>query len=103
MVEFGMNDLAKKIRYARRHADISQKKLGKKLGVSEMAISAYETGRAIPPWPALRKISENTGFPLEYFTEEKNENVTLNDLKKEIDKIKNNLQKILKLLSKNEK
>ena len=40
MVELGMNDLAKKIRYARRHADISQKKLGKKLGVSEMKLGA---------------------------------------------------------------
>lgn len=98
-----MDDLAKKIRYARRNADLSQKMLGKKLGVSEMAISAYETGRAVPPWPALKKISQLTGFPLDYFTEEKNQSVTIEELNTEIKKMKTDIKKILKILNGHEK
>lgn len=93
-----MDGLAHKIRYARRNKNLSQKKLGKKLELSEMAISAYETGRATPPWPTLKKISDITGFSLEYFTEKKNKNVSLESLDKNIKKIQKGVSKILKIL-----
>jgi len=41
---------------------MSQKQLAKKLGISDKTISAYETGRAIPPTPTLTKIAEITGI-----------------------------------------
>jgi len=41
-------------------ADMSQKELAKKLGVSDKTVSAYETGRAIPPTITLAKISKIT-------------------------------------------
>lgn len=95
-----MVGLAHKIRYARRNADLSQKELGEKLGISDMAISAYETGRAIPPWPTLKRISDITGFSLEYFTEEKTNSLSLESLSNDIKKIEKNIRKILTILDK---
>lgn len=40
---------------------MSQKDLAKRLGLSNKTVSAYETGRAIPPAPVLEKISNATG------------------------------------------
>jgi transcriptional regulator with XRE-family HTH domain len=45
-------------------AGISQRDLAKQLGVSDKTISAYETGRAIPPSSALTKISEITNVSI---------------------------------------
>ncbi|OJI09200.1 hypothetical protein COT69_01120 [candidate division WWE3 bacterium CG09_land_8_20_14_0_10_39_24] len=50
----------KNIKRARVLADMSQKELAKKLGVSDKTVSAYETGRAIPPTITLAKISKIT-------------------------------------------
>lgn len=95
-----MDGLAHKIRYARRHNNLSQKKLGQKLGLSKMAISAYETGRAVPPWPTLKKISDITNFPLAYFTGENTKQVTLEDISREMATIKKDVSRILEHLLK---
>lgn len=49
------------IKKVRVTSGLSQKQLAKKLGVSDKTVSAYETGRAIPPTPTLAKIAEITG------------------------------------------
>lgn len=53
--------LAKNIKIARATSGLSQKQLADKIGISEKTISAYETGRAIPPSPTLAKIADVTG------------------------------------------
>ena len=65
-----MSELSNKIRFARRNSNLSQKELSKEVGVFVTTISAYETGRAVPPWKTLQKIANITGFALDYFTEE---------------------------------
>ena len=67
-----LNDLAKRIRAARSHARLSQHALGKNIGLSDKAISAYEKGRSQPPLENLRKIANATDYPLTYFTEGEN-------------------------------
>lgn len=52
--------LFKNIKKARIAARLSQEELARKLGVSAKTISAYETGRAIPPSPTLIRIAEIT-------------------------------------------
>ena len=52
--------LFKNIKKARLLAEMSQKQLAKKIGISDKTISAYETGRAIPPAPTLTKIVGTT-------------------------------------------
>jgi len=53
--------LFKNIKKARATAGLSQKELADRLGVSDKTVSAYETGRAIPPTPTLANIAEITG------------------------------------------
>jgi transcriptional regulator with XRE-family HTH domain len=50
--------LYKNLKLARISANVSQKELAEKLGLSDRAISAYETGRAIPPSSTLARIAE---------------------------------------------
>ena len=52
--------LFKNIKKARVTSELSQKDLAKRLGLSDRTISAYETGRAIPPLPVLTKIASIT-------------------------------------------
>jgi transcriptional regulator with XRE-family HTH domain len=52
--------LVKNIKKARISSGLSQKDLAKKLGVTDKTISAYETGRAIPPMPTLTRIAKYT-------------------------------------------
>uniref|UniRef100_A0A7C4XVD9 NUDIX domain-containing protein n=1 Tax=candidate division WWE3 bacterium TaxID=2053526 RepID=A0A7C4XVD9_UNCKA len=58
------NLLFRNIRMARVQAGLSQKDFARKLGVSDKTISAYETGRAIPPTKALSKIASIAGLSL---------------------------------------
>lgn len=68
-----LNELAIRIREARRNAHLSQDELGKQIGVSDKSVSAYEQGRSTPPINKLKKIAESTSHPLSYFTQEDNE------------------------------
>lgn len=86
--------LAKVINRARKLAKLSQKELGNKLSISDKTISAYESGRAIPPVPTLQKIAEITNQPIDMFfqSDEKNEvnltNLKLDIILEELNKIK---------------
>ena len=49
----------------RKKLGLSQKDLGKKVGVVQGTISAYETGKQIPDVQHLHKLEEFFGFSLE--------------------------------------
>ena len=53
------------IKRARIASGLSQRQLAKKLGLSDKTVSAYETGRAIPPTQTLTKIAKLTKTPLQ--------------------------------------
>lgn len=72
-----VNELAMRIRDARRNAHLSQDELGKHIGVSDKSVSAYEQGRSTPPISKLKKIAEATRHPLSYFTQEENNDAVL--------------------------
>ncbi|MFC1621985.1 helix-turn-helix transcriptional regulator [Patescibacteria group bacterium] len=56
--------LGLKIREIRRKSNLSQDRFGNKLGVSGKTISAYETGKTLPPLRILEKISEIYKIPI---------------------------------------
>jgi ADP-ribose pyrophosphatase YjhB (NUDIX family)/DNA-binding XRE family transcriptional regulator len=56
--------LFRNIRVARTQAGLSQKELARKLKVSDKTVSAYETGRAIPPTKVLANIATITNVSL---------------------------------------
>ena len=72
-----INELARRIREARRNAHLSQDELGKHIGVSDKSVSAYEQGRSTPPIDKLKKIAFSTNHPLAYFTQDDNQEALL--------------------------
>jgi len=58
------NHFGKQIKRLRNKRNLSQSRFGKKLGLSGQAISAYETGKSMPPPRVLRDITAiyNTTF-----------------------------------------
>jgi len=60
--------LTYKIKKARKESKMSQKELGEALGVSDKAISSYESGRATPPLQTLQRLAKITQRPISYFT-----------------------------------
>jgi transcriptional regulator with XRE-family HTH domain len=62
--------LARRIKRARHEAGLSQKELGKKLKLSDKAISSYEVARSQPTLDTLRRIGQATQRPITYFVDE---------------------------------
>lgn len=54
------------IRRLRREKDITQKELGKAVGVAESTISLYESGRNIPDLNMMRKLALFFNVSLDY-------------------------------------
>lgn len=54
------------IRRLRREKDITQKELGKAVGVAESTISLYESGRNIPDLNMMRKLAIFFNVSLDY-------------------------------------
>jgi len=52
-----IENLGGQIKKIRNEKGLSQKRFGEKIGVSGKSISAYETGKVIPPIIILEKIS----------------------------------------------
>lgn len=50
---------------ARRRAGLTQAELGRRAGVAQSVISAYESGRRQPPLPILRELVAATGHDLD--------------------------------------
>jgi len=77
--------LFQNIKKARVSSGLSQKELAKKLGVSDKTVSAYETGRAIPPTPTLAKIAEITKVSMSKMVGEESDEKT--EISRRLEKI----------------
>lgn len=67
-------DLSEKIYNMRKKSSISQKELGKLTGVSNRAVSKWETGLSRPSTANLYKLSKIFNVPVEYFISDIAEN-----------------------------
>jgi len=91
--------LFKNIKKIRILAGLTQKELAEKVGVSGKTISAYETGRALPPLPVLVKITEATGKRLEdLIGDEKSFNFS--DTEKKIENLEERVSNLEQLIIK---
>lgn len=86
---------AKRLREARKNARISQLELGEGIGVSDKSISAYEQGRAEPPFQKLKKIAEITKQSLNFFTDQ---DIAQTMLEKKVEALEKELAEVKKLL-----
>lgn len=82
--------LFRNIKAARVQAGLSQGQLANKVGVSDKTISAYETGRAIPPTVALFSIAKATGVSLLQLTGFKQKSPE-NSISKKLDSLAENI------------
>lgn len=74
-----LKNIGKKIRQYREESGMSQKKLGIALGLSDKAVSAYESGRTLPPLETLFRISQELNIPLKFFLSEDSEELTFDE------------------------
>ena len=75
-----INSIAEKIKSIRTDNGISQRELAKKLGLSNRAVSKWESGLSYPSTENLIRIAEVFSVPLEYFFEKaREEKEKLND------------------------
>jgi transcriptional regulator with XRE-family HTH domain len=61
--------IGERIRKIRESEGVSQRSLGISLGLSDKAISSYESGRTLPPLETLFRISIELKKPIGYFIE----------------------------------
>ena len=99
-----MDKIGLRIREYRERAGVSQKKLGFALGLSDKAVSAYESGRTLPPLETLGRISTELKKPLKYFLIDDSEDSTfddrLNEVEKQLQSILNEVKDIKKNIKK---
>lgn len=81
--------ISNKIKTLREKKGLSQDRFGSKIGVSGKSISAYETGRCMPPLKVLETISVVYDTAVFYIGDRKKESISemISVLKKEISKI----------------
>lgn len=87
-----MDNIGESIRTFREKAGVSQRKLGISLGLSDKAISAYESGRTVPSIETLIRIAEILNITLDDLWESSTKNSTLTKL----DQIEKDLNRLLK-------
>jgi len=61
-----MKTFALKVKEAREISDLSQRALAEKIGVSQRAITAYETGVSLPRGTTARKLAKALNVSVEY-------------------------------------
>ena len=61
-------EFGRRFKAALAYADIRNYELAYKLGVTKMQISYYCTGQNVPRTARLKRISEITGVPFDFFT-----------------------------------
>ena len=78
--------VGERIRKAREENGISQKKLGLMLGLSDKAISAYESGRTFPPLDTLFRIAKELDRDISYFVTSDQDTINCADAVSRIEK-----------------
>lgn len=87
-----ISNIGQKIREYREKAGVSQKKLGMSLGLSDKAVSAYESGRTLPPIETLYRIAEELDKPVKFFLSDESEEVKLDQ---RLEQIESGVKKLL--------
>lgn len=84
--------IGERIKRARESKGLSQKILGVKLGLSDKAISSYESGRTVPPIETMFKIAKELDRPISYFLETKEDDASLLE---RVDRIEKSMQNFI--------
>ncbi len=95
-----------KLKKAREERKVSQRNLGMLLGLSDKAISSYESGRTLPTLETLIRLSEELNKPMVYFLDDNFVQESLidkiNEMEIELKHISDNIRDVKKMLIENE-
>lgn len=69
--------IGERLRKTREYLGISQKSLGMSLGLSDKAISSYESGRTLPPIETLFKMAKELRKPVSFFISDVEDDSTI--------------------------
>ena len=86
-------DFSEKIRFLRKKNKLSQAELGKKVGVSNRAVSKWETGESFPSTDTLLSIATVFGVTLDFFLKNDEKQVR----KKEVESGMESLRELYKI------
>lgn len=101
--------LSEKVKIFRKNLNLSQKDLGKKVGIDQKQICRYETGESDPPIDILKKLAEVFGVTVDFLLNDSKDNALtkfgFNDKElfiycQTIDKMPEEIRKAVKLLLK---
>lgn len=99
-----IKELGKKIRSARELKGLSQKKLGLILGLSDKAISSYESSRTYPPLDTLYQIAKELDKSIDYFITKDDSKldieIKLQILEKKMDELKKGITELIDQINK---
>ncbi len=84
--------IGERIKKTRESEGLSQKLLGVKLGLSDKAISSYESGRTTPPIETMFKIAKELKKPISFFLESEEDDASLLE---RIDRIERSMQQFV--------
>lgn len=101
-----MYQFGKRLKEIRERMGLSQKTLGMMLGLSDKAISSYESGRTVPPLETLQKIAEELHIPLSQLLLADDQTFSISnkliDIEKKLNDIINEIQEIKQDLAQEE-
>lgn len=60
-------ELGQKIKLIRKEKKLTQKELGRRIEVSEAAVSQYEAGKRQPDWDTMARLAKTLDVELSYF------------------------------------
>jgi transcriptional regulator with XRE-family HTH domain len=99
-----IKELGKKIRVARELKGLSQKKLGLILGLSDKAISSYESSRTYPPLDTLYQIAKELDKSMDFFITKDDGKldieVKLQSIEKKMDELRNSITDLITQVNK---
>jgi len=97
------NKIGERIRKAREELQISQKKLGMALGLSDKAISAYESGRTYPPIDTLYRIAQELKKEIAYFLSDESIDIDIIDkiglIERKLTELEKSTHELMRLLT----
>lgn len=95
--------IGSRIKEARLSKGISQKRLALALGLSDKAVSSYESSRTYPPLDTLYKIASELGQDISYFISNDSINSEIiskvNSISTNLDRITTDLEELKKKLN----
>lgn len=89
-----IENLGERIKNIREERNLSQRRFGKKIGISDKTISAYETGKIIPSLQVLQEIEAKYSVAITSTIDRRKKDIllTIDTLRKQLEDLEKRLE-----------